>query len=166
MAVLDSPSRPRRVEEHMQFGEGLKQERERRGITLDNIAASTRISLRHLNALEADRFSELPGGVFNRGIVRSYAQACGLDADGTLRSFTSALEASGLSETPRDDDWIEFAEAVRRNRSVVTPKRRLGWLGVALMILVVLAVAAGVFLLLLHRGVIRLPAHLHLPGRH
>ena len=149
----------------MQFGEGLKQERERRGISLDHIAVSTCVSLRHLHALEANRFAELPGGVFNRGIVRSYAQACGLDADGTVQNFVSALHASGMTETQRDDDWIEFAEAVRRNRNVVRSNRRLGWLGVLLMILVVLAIAAGVFLMLLHRGVVHLPARFHL-GSH
>ena len=152
----------------MQFGEGLKQERERRGISLDHIAVSTRISLRHLHALEADRFADLPGGVFNRGIVRSYAQACGLDADGAVQRFVSALRASGMEETQRDDDWIEFAEAVRRNRQGTAPRAGLGWLGVLLMILVVIALAVGVFLLLLHRGVVHLPEgisrHLHLPG--
>ena len=145
----------------MQFGEGLRQERERRGISLDHIAASTRISLRHLNALESDHFRELPGGVFNRGIVRSYAQVCGLDADGTLQKFLSALQASGMAETQRDDDWIEFAEAVRRNRNAVKHPRNFGWLGVVLMMLVVLGIAAAVFILLLHRGVVHLPAHLH-----
>jgi cytoskeletal protein RodZ len=164
MDVLDSPITLKRVEEHMQFGEGLKQERERRGISLDYIAGSTRISLRHLNALEADRFSELPGGIFNRGIVRSYAQACGLDADGTLQGFVSALQASGLSETQRDDDWIEFAEAVRRNRNAVTHRRDFGWIGVLMMMVAVLIIACGVFLLLLHRGVVHLPPWLHLPG--
>jgi cytoskeletal protein RodZ len=150
----------------MQFGEGLRQERERRGISLDHISAHTRISLRHLNALEADRFAELPGGVFNRGIVRSYAQVCGLDTDGTMESFVKALRASGMEETHRDDDWIEFAEAVRRNRNVTHSGNRFGWLGVLMMIVVVLAIAVGVFLLLLHRGVVHLPANLHLPGSH
>ncbi len=150
----------------MQFGEGLRQERERRGISLDHISAFTRISLRHLHALEADRFRELPGGIFNRGIVRSYAEVCGLDADGTLQSFLTALRASGMEETHRDDDWIEFAEAVRRNRNVVNSGHRFGWFGVILMIVVVLAIAACVFVLLLHRGVVHLPAHLHLPGSH
>ena len=151
----------------MQFGEGLRHERERRGISLDHIAASTRISLKHLHALEADRFRELPGGVFNRGIVRSYAQVCGLDTDGTLQSFVSALRASGLEETQRDDDWIEFAEAVRRNRDAVRHTRGFGWIGVLLMLVAVLAIAAGVFLMLLHRGIVHLPQHLHLhlPGR-
>lgn len=148
----------------MQFGEELRRERERRGISLDHVAVSTRVSLRHLHALEADRFSDLPGGVFNRGIVRSYAQACGLDTDGTLKNFLDALHASGHAEVQRDDDWIAFAEAVQRNRNVVRSGRGLGWLGVLLMVLAVLAIAAGVFLLLLHRGVLHLPAHLHLPG--
>ena len=150
----------------MQFGEGLKQERERRGISLDHISVSTRISLRHLHALEADRFAELPGGVFNRGIVRSYAQACGLDAEGAVEKFVSALRASGMEEIQRDDDWIEFAEAVRRNRNVDRSGHRFGWPGVLFMLLVVLGIAAGVSAMLVHRGVFHFPPRLHLPGFH
>ena len=47
----------------MRFGDGLRSERERRGIALDDIAVATRVSLRNLSALEADRYDELPGGI-------------------------------------------------------------------------------------------------------
>ena len=68
----------------MRFGEDLKEAREQRGISLDDVSIATRVSLRHLHALETNQFAELPGGVFSRGIVRSYAQFCGLDTDGTI----------------------------------------------------------------------------------
>lgn len=145
----------------MRFGQELRQERERRGISLDDVAVSTRVSLRHLHALEDSRFSELPRGVFSRGIVRSYAQHCGLDTDGTLRGFIEALRTSGVQTEEPEDAWVELAEAVRRNRQEAKPRRKIRWVGVLLMILGVLLLAAGVACLLVYRGVI----HLHLPER-
>jgi cytoskeleton protein RodZ len=57
-----------------QFGEDLRRERVSRGIALETITDSTKISSRHLAALELDQFERLPGGVFNKGIVRGYAR--------------------------------------------------------------------------------------------
>lgn len=141
----------------MRFGEELKEQRERRGISLDDVAVSTRVSLRHLHALESDRFTDLPGGVFNRGIVRSYAQACGLDVDRAIQKFLDALRANGLDPEQKEDDWVEFAEAVRRNRVTPMPQRRLRWAGVLLMVLAVLVIAAVVTVLLIDHGVVHLP---------
>lgn len=141
----------------MRFGEGLRGHRERRGISLDDVAVSTRVSLRHLHALEEDRFRELPGGVFSRGIVRSYAQHCGLEPDGTVQGFLEAMRASGIQTELKDDDWVEFAEAVQRNRTATRPHRRMQWLGVLLMLLAVFALALGVLWFLVHRGTVNLP---------
>lgn len=143
----------------MRFGEELREQRERRGISLDDVAVSTRVSLRHLNALEEDRFKELPGGVFSRGIVRSYAEHCGLEPNSTVQGFLEAMRASGIQTELKDDDWVEFAEAVQRNRTVTPPHRRLQWIGVLLMVLGVLALAAAVLWFLVHRGTVSLPPH-------
>jgi cytoskeleton protein RodZ len=72
-----------------QFGEDLRRERESRGIALELITDSTKISSRHLVALERDRFEQLPGGVFNKGIVRGYARAVACpSAFGSTRPFS------------------------------------------------------------------------------
>jgi transcriptional regulator with XRE-family HTH domain len=78
------------------FGETLKRERESRNISLREIAETTKINIRHLEALEADRFNALPGGVFNRGFVRAYADYLGIDADAAVRDFHEAMSASGV----------------------------------------------------------------------
>jgi len=78
------------------FGEKLKLEREKRKITLEQISSSTKIGTRMLQALEEDKFNQLPGGIFNKGFVRAYARAVGLDEDQTVADY---LEASG--EMPR-----------------------------------------------------------------
>jgi cytoskeleton protein RodZ len=69
------------------FGGKLRQARERRGISLRQIAASTKISVAALEALERNDVSKLPGGIFSRGFVRSYATEVGLDPDVTVREF-------------------------------------------------------------------------------
>jgi cytoskeletal protein RodZ len=153
----------------MRFGEELKAERERRGISLNDVAVSTRVSMRHLHALEEDNYRELPGGVFNRGIVRSYAQHCGLDVSSTVDNFQRALRDSGIDTEIKDEDWVQFAEAVQRNRESSAMQRRWRWFGVAAMLLVVIGLSAGVLWLLVHRGIVHLPrlrrdvaGHIHL----
>ena len=69
------------------FGGKLRQARERRGISLRQIAASTKISAAALEALERNDISKLPGGIFSRAFVRSYAIEVGLDPDETVREF-------------------------------------------------------------------------------
>jgi cytoskeletal protein RodZ len=69
------------------FGGKLRQARERRGVSLRQIAANTKISVAALEALERNDVSRLPGGIFSRAFVRSYATEVGLDPDDTVREF-------------------------------------------------------------------------------
>src|SRR5438128_3844384 len=69
------------------FGRKLREARERRGISLRQIAAATKISMSVLEALERNDISKLPGGIFSRAFVRSYAMEVGLDPEETVREF-------------------------------------------------------------------------------
>src|SRR5580704_15242899 len=82
------------------FGEKLKQEREKRKITLEQISVSTKIGTRMLQALEEDKFGQLPGGIFNKGFVRAYARCVGIDEDQTVADY---LQASGDAPPPRTE---------------------------------------------------------------
>jgi cytoskeleton protein RodZ len=75
------------------FGGKLRQARERRGISLRQIAASTKISVAALEALERNDVSKLPGGIFSRAFVRSYAAEVGLNPDETVREFLERFHA-------------------------------------------------------------------------
>jgi cytoskeletal protein RodZ len=121
-----------------QFGEDLRRERESRGIALELITDSTKISSRHLVALERDRFEQLPGGVFNKGIVRGYARAVGLDEDVWVERYISAYQASGLLKTD-DAEWVQFAENVVKGRKSegARPDLRLRWAGVFLLLMLI-----------------------------
>jgi transcriptional regulator with XRE-family HTH domain len=63
------------------FGPSLRRERERRGISLDDIAAKTKISATHFAAMERNDFSRWPSGIFRRSFLRAYAEAVGLEGD-------------------------------------------------------------------------------------
>ncbi len=118
-----------------QFGHELRREREARGIALDRITGVTKISERHLVALEEERFEALPGGVLSKGIVRGYARVVGLDEDAWVSRYLSAYHESGQI---KDDDvaWMEFAENVGRARKGedARPAQRMRWLGVAVLL--------------------------------
>jgi transcriptional regulator with XRE-family HTH domain len=69
------------------FGEELKRERELRQITLREVSEATKINLRYLDALERNDFRHLPGGVFNKGFVRAYAQYIGIDPEAMVNAY-------------------------------------------------------------------------------
>jgi cytoskeletal protein RodZ len=78
------------------LGQSLRDEREARGISLEEIASSTKIVPRYLQALEADRLDLMPGGFFIKGIIRTYAKAVGLDPEAVLERY----RAAGLLDAP------------------------------------------------------------------
>ena len=66
------------------FGDYLRREREMRGVSLEEISAATRISIRFLQAIENEELAKLPGGIFTRSFVRTYARYLGLDEERVL----------------------------------------------------------------------------------
>jgi cytoskeleton protein RodZ len=70
-----------------EFGEELRRERELRDVTREQLAAATKVSLRHIDALESGRFEQLPAAVFSKGFVRVIALHLGLDAERSTAAF-------------------------------------------------------------------------------
>jgi len=58
---------------------GLRAWRQRKGISLDTIAASTKLSVRQLEAIESGDFRKLPGGIYNTSYIKQYARAIDFD---------------------------------------------------------------------------------------
>src|SRR5882757_1566853 len=135
------------------FGSDLERAREERGISLDEISSESKVSLRYLRALEAEKFAELPGGVIDRGIVRSYARAVGLDEAIWLERFREARERNTAVQGT-DDNWTAFAENVSHNRVAAGRNPRVGWAAVAAMILGLIVLAVAVLYLLARLGVV------------
>lgn len=96
------------------FGEHLKREREMRGVSLEEISAATRISVRFLEALENEHWAQLPGGIFNRGFIRSVARFLGMDEEGLVAEY--ALETR---EKPEIAIWTKEPVRKRRNWSAI-----------------------------------------------
>ncbi len=82
------------------FGEHLRREREMRGVSLDEISAATRISTRFLEAIEKDQWDQLPGGVFNRGFIRSIARFLGLDEDSLVAEYALGTTGTASAHVP------------------------------------------------------------------
>lgn len=92
-----------------------------RGVSLDEIAAATRIATRFLEALEQERWDQLPGGAFNRGFIRSVARFLGIDEDDLIAEYdyerkvidqqpNSSASATHPTEIPRN--WQPIITAV------------------------------------------------------
>lgn len=82
------------------FGEFLRQAREHRGLTLQQISKETKIPVRHLNALEHGDLSAVPRGYYRRAEIRAFAQTVGLDQKLALAELERALAASAAREAP------------------------------------------------------------------
>src|SRR5262245_17354815 len=74
-------------EPHQDIGTILRAAREKAGLSLRQIADATKLSVYVLSALEQNRISQLPGGIYRRAIVRAFAREVGLDPEHTLRGF-------------------------------------------------------------------------------
>ncbi len=117
------------------FGERLKRERELREVPLEEITLATRIGPRFLEALENEDWDKLPGGVFNRGFVRSIARYLGLDEEAFLAEYDLAHNAHAqLVEQKHAAQKIE-------NRIPPTPL----WVPIALALGFLLLLAALYF---------------------
>jgi len=103
------------------FGESLRREREMRGVSLEEIAATTKINLRFLKALEAEDFAKLPGGIFTRSFLRAYASYLGLDIERILAEYQ--LVAAPTSEGTSKAQFIKLAPG-----RLGSPTRFVPWL--------------------------------------
>lgn len=122
-----------------EFGAQLKQARESRGISLRQIATSTKISTVALEALERGDLSKLPGGIFSRAFVRAYAVEVGLDPDEIVSQFLVEL---GVHESQMGDDEIH-PEVTADDRAFLEQQRRAAlWLRIGIGVFVLLIVAA------------------------
>jgi cytoskeletal protein RodZ len=79
------------------LGSLLGEARQARGVTLEQAAATIRIRVRHLAALEGDRLAELPAPVYVRGYLRTYATYLEIDADALVDAYEAAYDGSGGS---------------------------------------------------------------------
>jgi cytoskeleton protein RodZ len=80
------------------LGQQLRRAREARGITLREISEQTRITMRHLEAIESDDYKHLPGGIFNKSFVKAYARHVGFDERAALELYARTAREHGESD--------------------------------------------------------------------
>lgn len=112
------------------FGERMRRERHKRGITLDSVSQTTKIRTHILEALEKEEFQKLPGGIFNKGFVRSYARFLGINEEQVLKEF---IAVAGDPEQPLPDP------PVPRHPQIPPPQERHPWGGVATLVVCAIA---------------------------
>ena len=97
-----------------EFGEKFRKAREKKDLSLDDVSNVTKISTRNLQAIEEEKFDQLPGGVFNKGFIRAYAKHVGLDGDQAVNEYLACLRQAQID-----------AQAVwePENRAAVAEKR-------------------------------------------
>lgn len=84
------------------LGEKLRQAREERGFTLSEVAEQTRISSLYLESIENDDYKILPGGIFNKGFIKSFAKFVGVNEQEALADYTRAI-----AQTEQDSDELK-----------------------------------------------------------
>lgn len=85
------------------LGEKLRQAREARGVSISEVAEQTRISGLYLECIENDDYRTLPGGIFNKGFVKSFAKLVGVDENEALQDYAALIanQGSTVAEDPK-----------------------------------------------------------------
>jgi cytoskeletal protein RodZ len=81
-------------------GQHLRHLRESKGMSLEEVSRSTRVPVSSVERIEADRFDELPGEVFVRGFLKSYARAVEMDPEEILARYTASRRVAWVTPLP------------------------------------------------------------------
>ncbi|MCS6899118.1 MAG: helix-turn-helix domain-containing protein [Myxococcales bacterium] len=82
------------------IGRYLRKRREMRAMSVEEVSRATRIPIPSLERLETDRFDDLPGEVFVRGFLKSYARAVGLPVDEVLARYSASRRVTQVTPIP------------------------------------------------------------------
>lgn len=120
------------------FGEQLRLAREARGVTLRQISDQTHISIRYLEAIEADDYKQLPGGIFNRSFIKAYAKHIGFDEKEAVEGYMRTAREQG--ESPDDISTTPYKSHVYTDGGTRSPLVTL-----LLTVLVLAILSLGVY---------------------
>jgi cytoskeleton protein RodZ len=105
-----------------EFGDKFRKEREKKGFSLDDVSNVTKIGSRMLQAIEEERFDQLPGGVFNKGFIRAYAKHLGLNDNDAVTEYLACLHQAQIDAQA---SWQPPARAaVPEKRTAPAPASR------------------------------------------
>lgn len=103
----------------MNIGEVLKTERQNKGLSLTDIEEATKIRAKYLQALEEEKFEEIPGEAYCMGFLRNYARFLDIDPEPLLSQYRAQTQKEDQSPAPSDD------EQAKKSQQKSTPLRFL-----------------------------------------
>jgi cytoskeleton protein RodZ len=122
------------------IGEMLKEARQRAGLDISEVEQRTKIRTRYLRALESEDWDALPGEVYARGFLRTYAQLLDLDADAIVDEYRRRREAPRAPGYPIGEPMRRARLRADQTGRDWAPGRGLAIGGLVVILLVVLAV--------------------------
>jgi cytoskeleton protein RodZ len=125
------------------IGSKLREARDRRGVTLREIANATKIPMGVLEALERNDITRLPGGIFGRAFVRSYAVEVGLDPEETIKEFIAQFPNDAVTAGHPTLGQTEDHEALESGRRMASAFLRVLGLSIPVAGVVLYFVLAG-----------------------
>jgi hypothetical protein len=136
----------------VKLGERLKGERERRGVALEEVHASTKIQTRYLEALEAQKWDVFPGAVFTQGYLRTYAQYLGLDPQQILKAYARerriehTVRGTGADRETEDREVVRAVlERIAQTQGIDLARRRRTIRGVVVGVATLVVATAAVW---------------------
>jgi cytoskeletal protein RodZ len=81
-------------------GQYLRKHRETKRMSVEEISRATRVPMSSVERIESDQFDELPGEVFVRGFLRSYARSLGLAPEEVLARYTASRRIAWVTPLP------------------------------------------------------------------
>ncbi|MDQ3586135.1 MAG: helix-turn-helix domain-containing protein, partial [Acidobacteriota bacterium] len=136
---LEEPARSR-ADNATSLGAQLRRAREERGLTLREMADRTRITRRYLEAIELDDYKQLPGGIFNRSFVKSFAREVGVNEQEALEAYAQMAREQGESpdEIPASRQQSRVYSNVDSSRSPLVT--------ILLSLLILAVISLGIYL--------------------
>jgi len=120
-----------------ELGSLLKDERERQGLTIEQIMEITKVSRVNINAIESGNRDEFPHEVYAKGFIKNYAKSLGLDSEEIGENF-SQIMASGITEAGREK---REKEELSQTDYSASPKKGVG--GTIFLVLILAAIVGG-----------------------
>lgn len=127
------------------IGQTLKEAREKKGLTLDDLQQTTKIQKRYLIAIEAENFDALPGDFYVRAFIQQYAKVVDLDGDELLAQLE---EKTGIkAETPVAHEATTRTEAVRLEQAEKNDflGKLMNYLPTIIIVIVVVAILGTIY---------------------
>ena len=123
------------------LGARLRQAREARGVSLRELSDQTRIARRYLEAIEADDYKELPGGIFNRSFIKAYAKGVGFSETEAVNAYTEVARAAG--EAPDELPTSRQSSRIYMDGDTARSPIITGLLSLVILAIISLGIYAG-----------------------